>query len=176
MMPSRPADPGRAQAENGARGRARGHPDGREFDVIKGFRNFIMRGNIVEAAVAFVVALAFSALIAMFINYIINPLLAATVSGHKIGLGWLIRPGNPRTFVNIGGLIGALIYFVIFMLVIYLAIVVPYKAIQKRRGHDVYGDPPPVKTCPYCLSDDLPVAASKCKYCGTDQPSEPAPV
>ena len=142
--------------------------------MIKGFRNFVMRGNIVEAAVAFVVALAFSALIAMFINYIINPLLAATVSGHKIGLGWLIRPGNPRTFVNIGGLIGALIYFLIFMLVIYLAIVMPYKAIQKRRGHDVYGDPPPVKTCPFCLSDDLPAAAGKCKYCGTDQPSAAA--
>jgi large conductance mechanosensitive channel len=146
----------------------------RECDVIKGFRNFVMRGNIVEAAVAFVVALAFSARIAQFINYIINPLLAATVSGRKIGLGWLIRAGNPRTFVNIGGLIGALIYFLIFMLVIYLAIVMPYKAIQKRRGADVYGDPPPVKTCPYCLSDDLPVAASKCKYCGTDQPSTTA--
>jgi large conductance mechanosensitive channel len=144
--------------------------------VIKGFRNFVMRGNIVEAAVAFVVALAFSALIAQFITYIINPLLAATVSGHKIGLGWLLRQGNPRTFVNIGGLIGALIYFFIFMLVIYLAIVMPYKAIQKRRGRDVYGDPPPVKTCPYCLSSDLPAAASKCKYCGTDQPSAAAAV
>jgi large conductance mechanosensitive channel len=163
-----------AQPETGGTGPGSRPSRRREFDMIKGFRNFIMRGNIVEAAVAFVVALAFSALIAMFINYIINPLLAATVSGRKIGLGWLIRPGNPRTFVNIGGLIGALIYFVIFMLVIYLAIVVPYKAIQKRRGHDVYGDPPPVKTCPYCLSDDLPVAASKCRYCGTDQPSAAA--
>ena len=144
--------------------------------MIKGFRNFVMRGNIVEAAVAFVVALAFSALIAQFISYIINPLLAATVSSHKIGLGWLLRSGNPRTFVNIGGLIGAFIYFFIFMLVIYLAIVLPYKAIQKRRGRDVYGDPPPVKTCPYCLSSDLPAAASKCKYCGTDQPSAAAAV
>jgi large conductance mechanosensitive channel len=171
-MPSRPADtPGeQAQAESGGTRPGSRPSRRREFDVIKGFRNFVMRGNIVETAVAFVVALAFSALIAMFITYIINPLLAATVSGHKIGLGWLIRPGNPRTFVNIGGLIGALIYFVIFMLVIYLAIVVPYKAIQKRRGHDVYGDPPSVKTCPACLSDDLPVAASKCKYCGTEQP------
>ena len=144
--------------------------------MIKGFRNFVMRGNIVEAAVAFVVALAFSALIAQFINYIINPLLAATVSGKKLGLGWLIRAGNPRTFVNLGGLIGALIYFLIFMLVIYLAIVMPYKAIQKRRGQDVYGDPAPVKTCPACLSSDLPAEASKCKYCGTEQPSAAAAV
>ena len=142
--------------------------------MLKGFKNFIMRGSIVEVAVAFVVALAFSGLITQFITYIINPLLAATVSGKKLGLGWLLRTGNPKTFVDIGSLIGAIIYFVIFMAVIYFAIVVPYKAIQKRRGQDAFGDPAPVKTCPACLSDDLPAAASKCKYCGTDQPATAA--
>jgi large conductance mechanosensitive channel len=142
--------------------------------MLKGFKNFIMRGNIVEVAVALVVALAFSGLITQFVGYIINPLLAATVSGKKIGLGWLLRRGNPNTFVNVGGLIGALIYFVIFMAVIYFAIVVPYKAVQRRRGLEAFGDPPPVKTCPFCLSADLPVAASKCKYCGTDQPTATA--
>jgi hypothetical protein len=50
-------------------------------------------------------------------------------------------------------------------------IVVPYKHIQARRGQTVFGDPPDVKTCPYCLSDDLPAAASKCKYCGSEQPA-----
>jgi large conductance mechanosensitive channel len=144
--------------------------------VIRGFKNFVMRGNIVEVAVALVVALAFSGLVTQFVGYIINPLLAATVSGKKLGLGWLLRSGNPKTFVDLGGLIGALIYFVIFMAVIYLAIVVPYKAIQRRRGLDAFGDPPPVKTCPACLSGDLPAAAAKCKYCGTDQPSAAAAV
>jgi large conductance mechanosensitive channel len=142
--------------------------------VLKGFRNFVMRRNIVEAAVAFVVALAFSALITQFITYIIHPLLAATVSGKKLGLGWLLRPGNPATFVDLGGLIGAIIYFVIFMAVVYFVIVIPYKAMQRRRGLDTFGDPAPVKTCPACLSADLPLAASKCKYCGTDQPSAAA--
>jgi large conductance mechanosensitive channel len=142
--------------------------------VLKGFRNFIMRGNIVEMAVAFVVALAFSGLITEFITYIVNPLLAATVSGKKLGLGWLLRHGNPKTFVDLGSLIGAIIYFIIFMAVIYFVIVVPYKAVQKRRGQDAFADPPPVKTCPACLSDDLPAAASKCKYCGTDQPAAAA--
>ncbi|MGH3157649.1 MAG: MscL family protein [Streptosporangiaceae bacterium] len=139
--------------------------------MLKGFKNFIMRGNIVEVAVAFVVALAFSGLITQFITYIINPLLAATVSGKKLGLGWLLRGGNPKTFVDLGSLIGALIYFVIFMAMIYFVIVMPYKSMQKRRGQDAFGDPAPVKTCPACLSDDLPAAASKCKYCGTDQPA-----
>ncbi len=142
--------------------------------MIKGFKNFVMRGNIVEVAVALVVALAFSALITQFITFIIKPLLAATVSGNKIGLGWLLRKSNPNTFVNVGGLISAIISFVILLAVIYFAIVVPYKAIQRRRGVNAFGDPPPVKTCPACLSADLPAAASKCKYCGTDQPSAAA--
>jgi large conductance mechanosensitive channel len=144
--------------------------------VLKGFKNFVMRGSIVETAVAFVVALAFSALITQFIGFIIKPLLAATVSGNKIGLGWLLRRTNPNTFVDIGGLISALISFVIFMAVIYFVIVVPYKAVQRRRGTNAFADPPPVKTCPACLSADLPAAASKCKYCGTDQPAAAAAV
>jgi large conductance mechanosensitive channel len=52
-------------------------------------------------------------------------------------------------------------------------IVVPYKSVQARRGITVFGDPPPAKTCPACLSDDLPLGASKCKYCGTEQPPQP---
>ena len=56
-------------------------------------------------------------------------------------------------------------------IVVYFVIVVPYKHVQARRGQTVFGDPPDVKTCPYCLSSDLPAAASKCKYCGTDQPA-----
>jgi large conductance mechanosensitive channel len=142
--------------------------------MLKGFKNFLMRGNIIEVAVALVVALAFSALITQFVAFIIHPLLAATVPGNKIGLGWQLRSGNPRTFVDLGGLIGALIYFVIFIAVVYFAVVVPYRAIQQRRGKDVFGDPPPTKTCPACLSDDLPVAATKCKHCTTDLPAAAA--
>jgi large conductance mechanosensitive channel len=43
--------------------------------------------------------------------------------------------------------------------------------ISARRGVSVFGEPPKVKTCPACLSADLPAAATKCKYCGTDQPA-----
>ena len=57
------------------------------------------------------------------------------------------------------------------MAVVYFVIVVPYKVISARRGITVFGSPPPVKTCPACLSDDLPAAATKCKYCATDQPA-----
>ena len=76
--------------------------------------------------------------------------------------------------MDIGAFISAVIYFVIFMAIIYFVIIVPYKHVQARRGQVVFGDPPPVKTCPACLSSDLPAAASKCKYCGTGQPTTAA--
>jgi large conductance mechanosensitive channel len=137
---------------------------------MRGFKNFLMRGDVIVVAVGLVVALAFSGLITAFTTYIINPIIQSFVPG-KHGFGVQIRAGNSATLVNFGQFISAVIYFAIFMAVIYFIIVQPYKHIQARRGQVVFGDPPAVKTCPACLSGDLPAAASKCKYCGTDQPS-----
>jgi large conductance mechanosensitive channel len=136
---------------------------------MRGFKNFLMRGDVIVVAVGLVVALAFSTLITAFTTDIINPLVQSFEPG-KSGLGVQIRSGNSKTLVDFGSFISAIIYFVIFMGVVYFLIVIPYKAVQARRGQVVFGDPPPVKTCPACLSTDLPAAASKCKYCGTDQP------
>jgi large conductance mechanosensitive channel len=137
---------------------------------MRGFKNFLLRGDVIVIAVGLVVALAFSMLITAFTTFIINPIVQSFEPG-KNGLGVEIRSGNPKTLVDFGSLISAIIYFVIFIAVVYFLIVVPYKHVQARRGQVVFGDPAPVKTCPYCLSDDLPVAASKCKYCGSEQPA-----
>jgi large conductance mechanosensitive channel len=129
-----------------------------------------MRGDVIVVAVGLVVALAFSRLISAFTTYIINPLVQSFVPS-KHGLGVQIRASNPSTLVNFGLFISAIIYFVIFVAVVYFLIVTPYKHVQARRGQVVFGPAPDVKTCPACLSSDLPAAASKCKYCGTDQPA-----
>ena len=143
--------------------------------MLKGFRNFLMRGDIVVVAVGLAVALAFSALIAGFTADIVKPIVSRAQGSHSVGLGvQLGQTGNTSTFINFGALISSIIYFLVFMLVVYFVIVVPYRHVQSRRGQSVFGDPAPVKTCPYCLSSDLPAAASKCKYCGTDQPQEAA--
>jgi large conductance mechanosensitive channel len=140
--------------------------------MITGFKNFLMRGDIVTVAVGLAVALAFSALIAAFTANIISPIVARAQGGHSVGLGiQLGNDNNHATFLNIGALISAIIYFIVFMLVVYYVIVVPYRRIQARRGITVFGPAAPVKTCPACLSADLPEAALKCKYCGTDQPT-----
>ena len=140
--------------------------------MIKGFRNFLMQGSVVTIAIGLMVALAFSTLIKAFTDAIIKPLLNRFQGGSGIGLGiQLGDKGNPKTFLDIGAVLSAVIYFIVFMAVLYFLIVVPYKAMMARRGETVFGDPAPVKTCPACLSEDLPAAASKCKYCGTEQPS-----
>ena len=138
---------------------------------MRSFKNFLMRGDVIVIAVGLVVALAFSMLIVAFTTNIINPIVAAAGGKTGNGLGFYVSDHNSKTFVDIGAFISALIYFVIFIAVVYFFIVVPYKHIQARRGQVVFGDPAPVKTCPYCLSDDLPVPASKCKYCGSEQPA-----
>lgn len=138
--------------------------------MVKGFKNFLMRGDVIVVAVGLAVALAFSTLISAFTTNIINPLIAAAQGSKKgPGLGWqLVSGGGLGTYLNLGLFISAIIYFVIFMAVVYFVIVLPYKAVMKRQGKTVFGDPAPTATCPACLSDDLPIGATKCKYCASD--------
>ncbi|HEX8757580.1 MAG TPA: MscL family protein [Steroidobacteraceae bacterium] len=138
--------------------------------MFRGFRNFLMRGDVIVVAVGLVIALAFSNLVKAFTDNVINPLIAAAQSGVKgPGLGWqLVKGGTDATFLNVGAFISAIIYFIIFMAVVYFIIVLPYKAVMARVGKIVFGDPPPTKTCPECLSDDLNPAARRCKHCGAD--------
>jgi large conductance mechanosensitive channel len=139
--------------------------------VIKGFKNFVMRGDVIIIAVGLVIALAFSMLISAFTTDVINPIIARAQGAKSAGLGWQLgNTGNAKTFLDIGSFISAVIYFIVFMAVVYFVIVVPYRFVSARRGVTVFGDPAPAKTCPACLSDDLPLAATKCKYCGTEQP------
>lgn len=135
----------------------------RPVGLLQGFRNFLMQGDIVIVAVGLVIALAFSNLIGAFTSDIVTPLVNAAGGGGTNGLGVRVN----GQLVSFGAFISAVIYFVIFMAVIYFAIVVPYRAVQKRRGVTVFGDPPPAQTCPACLSEGLPIAATKCRYCGT---------
>ena len=142
---------------------AMGIEHNREARMIKGFKNFLMQGELVVIAVGLVVALAFSGLIKSFTDNIITPLVNA-VGGGSAGLGVHVN----GQLVNFGAFISAIIYFVIFMAVIYFVIVVPYRAYMARRGTVVFGEPAPTKACPFCLSSDLPVAATKCLHCGSE--------
>jgi len=139
--------------------------------VFKGFRDFVMQGDVITVAVGLVVALAFSNLVKAFTDTVINPLVAAVQPHAALGLGvQLGDAGNKATFIDIGTLIGAFVYFIVFMVTIYVAIVVPYRHIQKRRGVTVFGEEAATKACSECCSD-IPEAAHKCKFCASDQPA-----
>ena len=139
------------------------HP-GKETGMLRGFKNFLMQGDLIIIAVGLVVALAFAALIQAFVNNIITPLVNAVGGGAAgEGLGWTINGQR----IDLGAFIGAIIYFIIFVAVIYFLLVVPYRAYMRRRGTTVFGEPQPTKTCPECKASDLPIDATRCKYCAT---------
>jgi large conductance mechanosensitive channel len=136
--------------------------------MLKGFKNFLMQGDLIVIAVGLVVALAFSTLIKAFTDSIITPLVGAIEGSASSapGLGWTLN----GQFINVGAFISAIIYFLIFMVVIYFVLVVPYRVYMAKQGKKVFGapEPPaPTKTCPECLSADLPAAATKCSHCAS---------
>ena len=134
--------------------------------MLKGFKAFLLQGNLITIAVGLVVALAVSTLVSAFTTNIITPLINSLAgnSAKNPGLGWTVH----GQFIDVGAFIGAAIYFVIFMLVVYLVLVVPYRRYMAKQGTAVFAAPTPAaptKTCPFCLCADLPVAATKCLHC-----------
>ncbi len=131
--------------------------------VFSGFKNFLMQGQLVVVAVGLSMALAFSTLVSAFTGSIITPLVNAAGGGGANGLGVRVN----GQLLDFGSLISAIVYFIVFAAVVYFAIVVPYRSYQRKRGVAVFTEPPLSKACPACLSDGLPLEATKCRYCGT---------
>jgi large conductance mechanosensitive channel len=133
---------------------------------MRGFKNFLMQGDLIIIAVGLVVALAFSTLIKAFTDSVITPLINAIAGGGTAGkgIGWTLNGQR----IDLGAFIGALIYFVIFMAVVYYLIVMPYRAYMRKRGREVFGDPQPIRVCPDCQSADVPAKATKCLHCASE--------
>ncbi|MCX6494126.1 MAG: MscL family protein, partial [Rhodococcus sp.] len=79
--------------------------------MLKGFKDFLLRGNVVDLAVAVVVGAAFTAIVTAFTTNIINPLVAAVGGSNELGWGIKILSSNDATFINIGAVITAIINF-----------------------------------------------------------------
>ncbi|SFK12778.1 large-conductance mechanosensitive channel protein MscL [Amycolatopsis sacchari] len=102
--------------------------------MFKGFKDFLMRGNVVDLAVAVVMGTAFTAIVTAFTNGLIKPLIN-TIGGTDAakGLGFNILGDNDSTFLDFGGVINAVINFALIAAVVYFVIVLPVKKIQERR-------------------------------------------
>ncbi|WP_236796548.1 large-conductance mechanosensitive channel protein MscL [Amycolatopsis sp. GM8] len=102
--------------------------------MLKGFKDFLMRGNVVDLAVAVVIGTAFTAIVTAFTNGLIKPLINA-IGGTDAakGLGFNVLGGNDSTFLDFGGVINAAINFVLIAAVVYFVIVLPVQHVQARR-------------------------------------------
>ncbi|WP_018775374.1 large conductance mechanosensitive channel protein MscL [Arthrobacter sp. 131MFCol6.1] len=99
--------------------------------MLKGFKDFILRGNVIELSIAVVVGTAFTALVSAFTSNIVNPILAAAGGVQTQGLGFHIWPGNDKTFVNIGAVVTAFLTFLITAAVVYFIFVAPMNRINR---------------------------------------------
>jgi large conductance mechanosensitive channel len=101
--------------------------------MLKGFKDFVLRGNVVDLAVAVVIGVAFGMIISAFTDKIIQPLINAITPAGSPGLGVTIVAGKPSTYVDFAAVITAAINFLIVAAVIYFVIVLPLNTIKERR-------------------------------------------
>ncbi|WP_406239885.1 large conductance mechanosensitive channel protein MscL [Nocardia sp. NBC_01009] len=102
--------------------------------MLKGFKDFLFRGNVIDLAVAVVIGTAFVAIVTAFTNGIINPILAVFGGNDELGLGFRLAADKPATFVQVGPIITAALNFLIIATVLYFVLVLPAIHAKKRWG------------------------------------------
>lgn len=113
--------------------------------MLQGFKDFIMRGNIVDLAVAVVIGTAFAKVVEVVVGSIITPLLNAMGGAEASGLGFEVISGNSATYMDFAAIINALIVFLLTALVVYFIIVVPMNKVNDRMGIGVEEDAAPAE-------------------------------
>lgn len=131
--------------------------------MLKGFRTFIFRGNVVDLAVAVVIGGAFGAVVTALVKDLITPLIAAV--GGKPDFSALLFTVNGSKF-PIGDFVNAVVSFLMVAAAIYFLVVAPMNALTTRLARGEKPPDPTTKKCPECLSD-IPIAAKRCAFCTT---------
>jgi large conductance mechanosensitive channel len=128
---------------------------------MKGFRTFVLRGNVVDLAVGVVMGAAFGTVVTALVKDFLTPLIAAIVGKPDFSaLGFEIN----GTKFPIGDFINALISFLLIAAAVYFFVVLPVNALMARIKRGEAPPDPTSKKCPECLSD-IPIAARKCAFC-----------
>jgi large conductance mechanosensitive channel len=137
--------------------------------VLKGFRDFILRGNVVDLAVAVIIGAAFNAIITSFANDLLMQFVSATIGKPDFkNVVWTLH----NTPIRVGVFLNAIVGFLIAATVIYFGVVMPMQWLMARvkKGEAALPAPPATKKCPECLSD-IPLEARRCAHC-----AQPVPV
>lgn len=137
---------------------------------VDGFKRFLLRGNVVDLAVAVVIGAAFGAIVTAFVAAFITPLvgLAIGAAGDFSAKSFTVS----GTRFPYGQFVQALLSFLIIAAVVYFLVLVPVQRLMDRYKTE----PEPaevVKACPECLSK-IPMAASRCAFCTAAQPASAA--
>ncbi len=131
---------------------------------MSGFRAFLLRGNVVDLAVAVVIGAAFGAVVQALVKDIITPIVGV-FGGLPDFSAWFFTINGSKFLI--GEFINAVLAFVVLAAIIYFLIVMPMEKLMARYK----GTPPPepvtTRECPYCLSK-IPIAATKCAFCTAD--------
>jgi large conductance mechanosensitive channel len=137
---------------------------------VNGFKQFILRGNVLDLAVAVVMGAAFGAIVTALVKDLINPLIAAIMG--KPDFSALAFTVNNSKF-GIGDFFNALVSFVLIALVVYFLVVLPVNTLMARIKRGEVPPDPTTKKCPECLSD-IPLAARRCAFCTSQVGPQPA--
>lgn len=128
--------------------------------MLKGFRDFILRGNVIDLAVAVILGASFNAIVTSLVNDMLTPLIAAV--GGKPDFGALILTLHGG-HIRYGNFLNAVINFLIVAAVIYFGVVLPMNHLMNRMKH-APAAAPTTKKCSECLSD-IPLEARRCAHC-----------
>lgn len=129
--------------------------------MFKGFKQFIMRGSVIDLAVAVVIGAAFGAVVTSFVTNVLNPLIAAIVGKPDFSAFKATLNGG---VISYGLFLNALISFLLIALAVYFFIIVPMNALKARQARGQASPDPTSKKCPECLSE-IPIAARRCAFC-----------
>lgn len=129
--------------------------------MLKGFRDFILRGNVVDLAVAFILGAAFNAIVTSLVKDILTQLIAAIIGKPDFSALVVKLNGTP---ILIGNFLNAAISFLIVASVVYFGVVLPLNTLLARLKKPEAEAPSSMKTCPECLCE-IPLAARRCCHC-----------
>jgi large conductance mechanosensitive channel len=140
--------------------------------MLKGFRQFVMRGNVLDLAVAVVMGAAFGAVVTAMVKDLLTPLIAAIVGKPDFSA---ISLTINNSQLLIGAFLNDVVSFLLIAAAVYFFVVAPVNAIIARSRRGEAPPDPTSKKCPECLSD-VPIAARRCAFCTSPLVSvKPAP-
>jgi large conductance mechanosensitive channel len=129
--------------------------------MLKGFRQFVVRGNVVDLAVAVVIGAAFGAVVTALVKDLITPFIAA-IAG-KPDFSAIAFTVNGSKFL-VGDFINSIVSFLMIAAAIYFFVVAPMNALAARSRRGEAPPDPTTKKCPECLSD-IAIGAKRCAFC-----------